>query len=234
MSTMGCNEFTNQLEAWMEGEHTSEASAHVRECRHCRSLIEDMDAIRQTAGAWAAVEIEPPIRIWASLRVQLEQEGLIHSDAASTVPGTLLDTAQNPARERAGWLERIFGVAARPVLAGAYLAALVAVSVALTGTSTKQLNDETWMSGTQRSTGPLSAQLQTAELATMSNLAETNPVVTTTLHDNLAIVDNYIALCEKSVREDPQNEFARDYLYDAYEQKADLLAQMNERGVNDR
>jgi hypothetical protein len=50
----------------------------------------------------------------------------------------------------------------------------------------------------------------------------------------LAIVDNYIALCEKSVREDPENEIARDYLYEAYEQKADLLAQMTERGVSSR
>jgi hypothetical protein len=39
-------------------------------------------------------------------------------------------------------------------------------------------------------------------------------------------------LCEKSVREDPQNEIARDYLYEAYRQKADLLAQMSERGEN--
>ncbi len=50
------------------------------------------------------------------------------------------------------------------------------------------------------------------------------------MHKNLAIVDNYISLCEKSVREEPENEVARDYLYDAYQQKADLLAQMTERG----
>jgi hypothetical protein len=37
-------------------------------------------------------------------------------------------------------------------------------------------------------------------------------------------------LCEKSVREDPEDEVARDYLYDAYHQKADLLAQISERG----
>jgi hypothetical protein len=57
-----------------------------------------------------------------------------------------------------------------------------------------------------------------------------NSLVTASLHENLAIVDNYIALCEKSVREEPQNEVARDYLYEAYHQKADLLAEMNERG----
>ena len=56
------------------------------------------------------------------------------------------------------------------------------------------------------------------------------PVVTASLHKNLEIVDNYIALCEKSVQEDPENELARDYLYGAYQQKADLLAQISGRG----
>ena len=39
---------------------------------------------------------------------------------------------------------------------------------------------------------------------------------------------------KQSPREDPENEIARDYLYEAYEQKADLLAQMTERGVSGR
>jgi hypothetical protein len=59
-----------------------------------------------------------------------------------------------------------------------------------------------------------------------------NSDVSASLHRNLAIVDNYIALCEKSVHDEPQNELARDYLYEAYRQKADLLAQMSERGEN--
>ena len=77
---------------------------------------------------------------------------------------------------------------------------------------------------------PLSAQLDTVERNAVSSLAEPNPEVAASLHSNLAIVDNYIALCEKSVREDPEDEVARDYLYGAYQQKADLLAQISERG----
>jgi hypothetical protein len=37
-------------------------------------------------------------------------------------------------------------------------------------------------------------------------------------------------LCEKSVNEEPENELARDYLFEAYQQKADLLSQLSERG----
>ena len=125
-------------------------------------------------------------------------------------------------------------VVPRPALAGAYLLALIAVSFALDRTLREAAQRNRWISGTQDSTGALSAQLQTAERDSVSAMAGSDPVVTASLHDNLAIVDNYIALCEKSVREEPENEIARDYLYDAYQQKADLLAQMTERGVNGR
>jgi len=47
---------------------------------------------------------------------------------------------------------------------------------------------------------------------------------------NLQIVDNLIAVCEKKVRENPYDPLAREYLYGAYQQKADLLSQLSERG----
>jgi hypothetical protein len=226
MSTIGCDEFLKQLDAWMEGASTPGARAHLDECAHCRGLLADMDAIQQAAGAWMAEEADPPACVWVSLRSQLEQEGLIRGEVRDGKPSRV--------EKPRGWLAGIFTAVPRPALAGAYLLALIAVSIALTGPSTKQLNESRWISGTQDSTGTLSAQLQTAERDSVSAMAESDPVVTASLHDNLAIVDNYIALCEKSVREEPENEIARDYLYDAYEQKADLLAQMTERGVNGR
>ena len=227
MSAMRCNEFLKQFEGWMEGERSAEARAHIRECASCRGLVADLDAIEQGAQAWAADEVDPPARAWVSLRAQLEQEGIIRGEAA---PGAV----SSPAEGKPGWFAGIFGAIPRPVLAGAYLAALIGASIALTGPSTRQLDENRWVSGTQDTTGVLSAQLDSAEKDTMSAMAVSDPVVTASLHDNLAIVDNYIALCEKSVREDPENEIARDYLYEAYEQKADLLAQMTERGVNGR
>jgi hypothetical protein len=230
MSTMGCREFLAQFEAWMEGERSAEARAHARECAGCRSLVEDMDAIRLSAHAWSAEDTDPPARLWVSLRAQLEQEGLIRDVAQEAVGFDGPSRAERPR----GWLAGIFTIVPRPALAGAYLLALVAACIALTGPSAKQLNESRWISGTQDSTGTLSAQLQTAERDSVSAMAGSDPVVTASLHDNLAIVDNYIALCEKSVREEPESEIARDYLYDAYEQKANLLAQMTERGVNGR
>jgi len=77
----------------------------------------------------------------------------------------------------------------------------------------------------------LRADLADVEQRAVSAMHGHNPVVTDSYRQNLAIVDNFISLCEKTVREEPRNELAREYLYAAYQQKADLLATMVEHGV---
>ena len=217
MATRGCKQFLNQLDAWLGGEKRPAAQTHVADCPNCRSLVEDFEAITSTAGSLEDDSPEPPAHLWISIREQLEQEGIIR-DAETTL-------AAAAEKGGGGW----FRALPRPALAGAYLSLLVIAGFALSGPITKRVNDYRWMRGTQDSTAPLGAHLDSVEHATMASLAS-NPVVMAALHKNLAIVDNYITLCEKSVREEPQSEIARDYLYDAYQQKADLLAQMNERG----
>jgi hypothetical protein len=212
MGTIDCNTFFNQLEQWMEGGRSADAEAHLRGCPRCRALVEDLESIHQTALSLKDVDTAPPDRIWIALRSQLEQEGLIHGERRGW------------AQALKGWFGGVFSAVPRPALAGAYMVALIAVSVALAGPGYRRFN------GTQVPTQPLTAQLNTAEQDAVSSMMNSDPVVTASLQKNLAIVDNYIALCEKSVQEEPENEIARDYLYGAYQQKADLLAQMTERG----
>jgi len=209
MGTIGCKEFLNHIEPWMGGERHPDARAHARDCGRCRGLVDDFGAIQNAARDLSTVEEEPSAHVWTLLRAQLEQEGLIRN-------------------RRSGWFQGFFGAIPRPALAGAYLAMLIAAAVALSGPIHRQLNDYRWIQGTE--TAKLGAQLDSVEQNTVAAFPNSNPVVTAALHQNLAIVDNYITLCEKSVREEPENEMARDYLYEAYEQKADLLAQMAERG----
>src|ERR1700723_3977355 len=214
MATITCREFLNYLEPWMEGERPPDAQAHVRSCANCSGVVKDLEMIHAEVRSWSASEQDAPERVWTSLRAQLEQEGLIdeaipeHEDAAKV---------QAP---RTGWFSNLFPQLPRPVLAGAYLAALVAVAFALSGPVNKRVNEARWLKGTQISTSPLSAQLNFAEQNSNSYVSRSNPVVAASLHQNFAIVDNYIALCEKSVSEETHNEVARDYLYEAYQQKA--------------
>lgn len=231
LSSIDCSQFAEQMDEWIAGERSGAARVHARECARCRSMADDFAAIGRAAREWSFDDAQPSPRLWSALRAQLQEEGLIR-DASRNVPPVAERTpapvrAAQPARWFAGWF---FG-AMRPALAGGYLAVLIALSALFVGPNGKQIDDSQWLARTQSSIKPLNAELDSAEHAVLADLATANPTVSASLHQNLAIVDRDIALCEKSVREQPENELARDYLYQAYEQKADLLAQMADRGV---
>jgi hypothetical protein len=215
MAQMRCSEFTQMSGQWMEGERNSAAASHIDACPRCRALVADLEIIRK-AGALFPEE-EPPAYLWSSIKSKLEQEGLIRK------PGPT---------PRVGFWGRLhpFGTF-RPVLAGAYLSAVIAAAIVL-GVQVKTTNSAdqqaVWLLHTQKATTPLAAELTSAETKAIPALQAQSNDITATLNRNLAIVDNMISLCEKSVREDPQNEMTRDYLYSAYQQKADLLATMAE------
>jgi hypothetical protein len=214
MATIGCKDFPNYLGPWLEGDRHPDALAHARDCPRCRSMVDDLKSIQAAAQEWGRVEGEPSPQLWNSLRAQLVQEGLIHRQ-------------DKPRSWFTGW----FPAVPRPVLAGGYLAAVIAIAFGLSGPVNQRINRARWLEGTQNSTTALRAQFASAQMsATSSTFPDSNPIVTASLHKNLDIVDNYITLCEKSVNEEPENELARDYLFEAYQQKADLLSQLSERG----
>jgi len=223
MATVNCKDFQDRFEPSDDSPRIDsppdlDAKAHLRDCPTCRSFVQDLGMIRAAAAELAASDPEPPARIWFSLRAELEKEGIIRGTPSKF------------------WLREFFGgrfsALPRPVLAGGYLAALLAIAFGLSGPINSRINRQRWLDGTQSSTMPLSAELTSAEKASFSSLPaseSSESPVTASLHKNLEIVDNYISLCENSVREEPENELAREYLYEAYQQKADLLAQLNER-----
>lgn len=215
MPPMRCDEFWQISGDWMDGERSPSASSHISNCSRCRALVADLEMIRK-AGALLPEE-EPPARVWTAIKSQLEKERLIRIPAPA--PSTT-------------WWGRFgpFGVF-RPALAGAYLS-LVIIGAAVLGVHMKTVDraaqQAVWLQRAQTTITPLAADLTVAETKTVPALQAQGNDVTATLNHNLAIVDNMISMCEKSVREDPQNEMTRDYLYTAYQQKADLLATMAE------
>jgi hypothetical protein len=224
MITNECKKFLGWLETWSPDEQPLNSPKHVQDCASCKAILDDLNAIHTEAASWSANEPEPPTHIWTSLRAQLQEEGLIRTAELERVAPQGVSSP--------GWLSSLFGQFPRPVLAGAYLSVLVAAGFALSGPLNGPSNEAQWLEGTQIATSPLSAKLNSFEQNSVPAGRPLNPAVTASLQQNLAIVDNYISLCEKSVQEEPQNEVARDYLYEAYQQKADLLAQISERGEN--
>lgn len=214
---MECNQLERYLEQGMEQELPAEAVGHLSCCQRCRAIVADLEAIRVTARQLAEEDATPPERIWMSLRAQLESEGLIQIHAR-TMPRTLLGR----------WWQAMPG----PVVAGATASLLLAVVVSvgyLRFSGRKEPLENVDLRGPV--VGALHEHLAEAADQTVSAKGTYDPAVNESFRENLRIVDDLIVLCEKSVRENPQSELAREYLYGAYQQKADLLAIAADSGL---
>jgi hypothetical protein len=182
------------------------AREHVSGCAACQNLVEDLTAIVATAHLLPA-EVEPPARVWTSLRAQLEEEGIIKPAAA----------------ERGSWLQAFSDLFRSRVLATAAVGLLV---IAAVGLQIQRLAPAT----EARNVYDDAATVLNADEANLSRMQLGGSVVDVSLRQNLDIVDKFIADCEQRVKEEPRDDLAREYLTGAYQQKAELLSAMMERG----
>jgi len=88
---MQCNELQAVLADDELNALSPEAREHLSACSACRDLLADFSTIANVARSIPA-EVNPPERIWVSLRAQLEAEGIIHEP-------------QSVAEVRASWWE---------------------------------------------------------------------------------------------------------------------------------
>ena len=214
---MQCSIFEQIFEQQPDGPLPDLALAHMDGCQNCRDLSADLGAIRAAALEMGSHSIAPPERVWTLLRGQLEAEGLLRSPAPA--PG-----------KASQW-----SFFQRPALAGVVFAVLV-LAASLAG----YRQNPAAMMARQAEVTPESFTLAWADpvfsedlldVLNSSSAESQDPDVMNALRRNLDIVDNFIALCEKNVREQPGNQMARDYLYGAYEQKAELLTSVMARST---
>jgi hypothetical protein len=220
MSPTQCAQFERMLEEQPDGPFSAGAAEHLQGCVDCRILWSDMEAIRAAGLEWGKEEVEPPKYLWSSLRRQLESEGLIRERSTQR-----------------GWFSAWFGAAPRWILAGASVSLLL-IAAMLAGyqmserKSADVLPVRLGIAATPKLVAAdLGKTLDGDVKRVFDSLPEGNPVLASSLRENLGIVDNLIADCEKSVREQPDDAMARDYLYGAYEQKAVLLAAATDRSA---
>lgn len=210
-----------------------EARAHLAECRDCRSYVADLTSLVDAARKLPS-EITPPDRVWISLRAQLVEEGIIK------IP------AEVPQAESAPFWETISEFFRSRALATAMIAILI---VAATVFQVRRDRTAPVAPSVQSAQAGLPSPVQKAPvpepsegfdraaralddqepMATGMILASTSPV-DISLRDNLKKVNEFIADCQRHLKEQPQDELTREYLSAAYEQKAELLSAMIERG----
>ncbi len=225
---MQCEQFEQVLEEHEDGALPKQALAHIETCDACRALSADLTAIHDMALEVGAEDVAPPERVWIALRNRLEAERLILKP--QEVPNALQGASEAPR----GW----WTLVQRPAIAGAFLG-LVLVAGSAIGYLSKapQTAVQSQVTVPQEfSPVPSADSVFNEEVLTVGNdsipgLQRQDTAVTDSIRRNLQIVDKFIAICEKSVREQPDNQMAREYLYGAYQQKAELLATATNRSM---
>lgn len=216
----------------------AELERHLAGCADCRSLLADMEAIRNTGGALEA--LKPPDGVWLQIAGRLGQEGRV------TLP---------PARPRA----RVRHVALLAIAASLLLAVGAAIAVLLTqdrsnatdgqpaaGTSTTPPGN----AGTDIGVESVEAEFRLAEqhyqnaIAKLEQAARLDQTAAgqdpnaldaqtaAMLQKNLQVIDQAIAESRSALRSEPSSAPARDSLFDALRRKVallqDTIALMNE------
>ncbi len=222
MNTTHCSRFAETLAQLPDGPWPEAAASHLHSCPQCRALLEELEAIRIAGHELGSSEPDPPEHIWVLLRDQLQSEGLIRE------------------AQQTDWFTDWFGFSPRFALGGAYVALLAIAGslVGLHGARPSAIRLDGVRPGLAASSLSMNSGALTSELnktldgdldRVVASLSEENAPLATSVRQNLGVVDNLILLCEKSVRENPDNPMAREYLYGAYQQKATLLAAAMDR-----
>jgi hypothetical protein len=196
------------------------AQAHVAACSHCQEFVADLATIVSVANELPA-DVEPPARVWLSLRAQLELEGLIK-------------TAVFPAHaEPSSWWHGFNDLFRSRALATAAVGLLIVAAGAL---QLRQLPNAPVEppAGTVRPAWQIpftqtAKVLNEQEIDVRNMQLASTSAVDTSFRQNLQQVDDFIADCERRVNATPQDELAREYLSNAYQQKAELLSAMMDR-----
>jgi hypothetical protein len=84
---MQCKDFEAVLELEGLAPLPSAASLHLAECPGCQNFLADL-SVMVSAAKQIPAEIDPPERLWVSLRAQMEAEGIIKSPASAALEKT--------------------------------------------------------------------------------------------------------------------------------------------------
>lgn len=202
---MNCVELQNSL-AEVEDGSTVEQRAHLMDCPACSALVEELDLIIEAAGRLQGAE-EPSPRVWNSLAIRLQQEGLIRPQRITRAPVSSFGARWGAAR----WL----------VPAAAML--LLSLGIYIRQQTARPTTQEIVTVAPAR----LNSELNDDDL--LQEVATTAPAVRGQYEDNLRQVNESIREAQSVVDASPNDEDARRSLMDAYQQKSMLFEMAMDR-----
>lgn len=203
---MNCAEFQRGLPYIIDTGGNAEDEEHLRTCKVCADLVQDLRYIAEQAKLLVPME-DPSPRVWEGISKSLEREGLVKPAPARR--GLL-----GPQRGGWGWMVPVAAVLA------------ISFGLFLYSRNNRPAADEAAQSGSQPSTVAQSSDGEDQQV--LEVIAQHQPALRETYEQNLNSVNAYIRDAKASVEQNPNDNEAKQYLMQAYEQKA-MLYQMATR-----
>jgi len=194
---MTCAEFQHQLPDLLDEGGDPALEAHLKGCAMCSEIATSLQTIIGEAKTLQSA-YEPSPRVWNSIEIALRKEGLIRQPRS--------EHSVIPFMKRWRWAWMV------PVTA----AVLIAVGFLNRTQPSVRIADVT-PPKPPAAVQPLSSPEDQQVLEAVSRRA---PALRATYEDNLRSVNAYIQDAEESVKSNPNDEQAEQYLMDAYEQRA--------------
>lgn len=192
---MTCAEFQKVLPYIIESGGNAQEEAHLRECRVCSDLVQDLRYIAEQAKLLVPME-DPAPKVWDGIRDGLEREGLVKKPARAR--GRLLGP-----QSTTSWIVTLSTVA------------LITVTLVL-----YQFGRGSRPQSQLAENSPDDAQDQQV----LSTVAQSRPEMKGLYETNLKLVNASIRDAKQALQRDPSDADARAGLLRAYEQKAMVYA----------
>ncbi len=197
-----CLQFDLYLPAYLEDGSHPEILSHAQKCDFCSVVLADLQLIRSQSHE--AMLEDPPARVWANVRATLDAEGVFREPTK----GWLGWKAMLP---RAGLLRYATPFAAL---------ALIVLFGTILLVPPKSLPPAPVIDASLAA--PVG--LEKMEISYRNREKLFDPVVHASYQKGLDSLNNSIQECQESVKKEPGNTMAREYLATAYQEKAAVLS----------
>ena len=216
-----CPDIQEDVSLWVDGEldpsQADKLEKHLGSCAGCAALYEDLKSIR--VGVESLEPIEPPARVWTSLRSQLLANGLVHSKPKEPLWARILPKSF-------------------PVLKPAWSSAILALFLVVSSLVIYDLTNrspvgpdpiavtshqEALTEELRKAEANYRTAIEALRASSQKKLEHLDPTLAQIFNDNLATMDYYLNECKRAVEASPQNPLAHRYLLAAYQKKVELM-----------
>jgi hypothetical protein len=204
---MNCQQFQETLPEILENGGNEEEQGHLRTCKDCAVLVQDLDYIAGQAKLLMPM-YDPSPRVWAGIEQSLQREGLLREGRTPRLANVMV--LPHPARN---W-----------TLVGGIMstAAVLAFAVVLFSYQPKL---QTTALSAQSSPAQSTVGFDGDDQQVLAQVSHQEPAVRQAYETSLREVNAYIVDARQAVKKSPEDTVAQEHLADAYQQK-EMLYQM--------